>query len=112
MDSLSEKKCRPCTGTTPKLNGEQINRYLPQLKGWQKNGDKIVKNLKFKNFVQLMEFVNRMAKLAEEEGHHPDFQVSYNKLKIEIWTHAVSGLTGNDFILAAKIDGIPQKSSH
>lgn len=103
---LTKKKCVPCEGGIPKLSDDQIQLYLKQVSGWETEGEKIHKNLKFKNFVQAMAFVNRMAEIAEAEGHHPDFTVHYNVVDVTIWTHAIGGLSENDFILAAKIDEI------
>jgi 4a-hydroxytetrahydrobiopterin dehydratase len=103
---LKNKKCVPCEGGIPKLNQEQISKYLEQIFGWETRGEKIHKNFKFKNFVQAMAFINKMAEVAEAEGHHPDFTVHYNIVEVVIWTHAIGGLSENDFILAAKIDGI------
>lgn len=104
---LKQKKCMPCEGGIPKLEKIEYLPLLEELKEWQLKGEKLHKKLKFKDFVQAMEFVNAMADLAEEEGHHPDFTVHYNEVEISIWTHAVNGLTENDFILAAKIDSLP-----
>ncbi|MBL7686245.1 MAG: 4a-hydroxytetrahydrobiopterin dehydratase [Deltaproteobacteria bacterium] len=103
---LAEKKCVPCEGGTSKLEGPQIQSYLKQISQWKDVGDKIQKVFKFKNFIQAVGFVHQLAIVAEEEGHHPDFCVHYNQITITIWTHAISGLSENDFILAAKIDAI------
>jgi 4a-hydroxytetrahydrobiopterin dehydratase len=103
---LTKKHCVPCEGGVPKLNSEQVNQYLDQVSGWEPAGDKIRKNFKFKDFVQAMAFVNKMAEIAEAEGHHPDFTVHYNQVEVVVWTHAIGGLSENDFILAAKIDQI------
>lgn len=101
---LKEKKCMPCEGGVPKLSHEQADELLKEIPTWQRRDDKLFKNFRFKNFVKAMEFVNRMAQVAEEEGHHPDFTVHYNQVEVHIWTHAINGLSENDFILAAKID--------
>lgn len=79
---------------------------LSELSGWQleEGNQRLRRELTFEDFVALMVFVTRMAELAEAEGHHPDFCVHYNRLEITLWTHAVGGLSENDFILAAKID--------
>src|SRR5262245_22554322 len=103
---LKKKKCVPCEGGIPRLNPEEVNGYLQQISGWETQDNKIHKTFKFKNFVEAMAFVNRMAEIAEAEGHHPDFTVHYNKVDVTIWTHAIDGLSENDFILAAKIDEI------
>ncbi len=104
-NSLSGKKCVPCEGGVPKLTQDQANIFLKQLQGWSLQGDKIQKEYQFKDFIQAMVFVNKMAGVAEAEGHHPDFTVHYNVVTVSLWTHAVGGLSENDFIMAAKIDG-------
>lgn len=101
---LTRKKCVPCEGGARPFSAAEAGKYISRLKGWQLKGKMIKKQLKFKDFMELIKFVNRLAKLAEKEGHHPDFTVRYSKLDIELWTHAIGGLSENDFILAAKID--------
>ena len=102
---LTKKHCVPCEGGIPPMNKKEAEKYLKEVKGWQLSGNKIEKELKFKNFKKAMEFVNTVADLAEEEGHHPDILVySWNKVKLMTYTHAIGGLSENDFILAAKID--------
>ena len=105
---LTQKKCVPCEGTVPRLDTEQIARLMPQLRDWQVSPDqrKLSKRLTFGDFREAMAFVNQMADLAEAEGHHPDFTVHYNIVDVTLWTHAIGGLSENDFILAAKIDKI------
>ena len=103
---LKEKKCIPCEGGIPPLTSDQINKFLPQLNtNWQVIGlNKLAREFSFVNFRHTMNFVNQVAELAEDEGHHPDMHISYAKLRIELWTHAIDGLSENDFILASKID--------
>ena len=103
---LAKKKCVPCEGGTVPLTSEQVEALLKKVSGWQLSKNRIQRELKFKDFKSAMRFVNQMAEIAEAEGHHPDFTVHYNQVFIEIWTHAISGLSENDFILAAKIDSI------
>jgi 4a-hydroxytetrahydrobiopterin dehydratase len=107
---LSRKRCIPCEGNVPPLSREEVEKYLSQVEGWTlvKDGTVIQKILTFKDFDATMEFVNKVAAVAEEEGHHPDLDVSYGKLGIELTTHAIGGLSENDFILASKIDRISQ----
>lgn len=100
---LRKMKCKPCTGSTPPLTEEEIKELLQQVKNWKLEGKKLVKKFKFKDFVQAMKFVNE---IAEEEEHHPDIEIHYNRVTLTIWTHAINNLSENDFILAAKIDGI------
>jgi len=101
---LAKKKCVPCEGGVDKLGPGAVEHYLTMVEGWKLDGDKIVKHYEFEDFVRAMQFINRMADAAEEQGHHPDFSVHYNKVDVTIWTHAIGGLSENDFILAAVID--------
>jgi 4a-hydroxytetrahydrobiopterin dehydratase len=103
---LTQKKCVPCEGGVPPLGPEEVARLLPQLKDWQvlENNRKLSKRFLFDDFKQAMAFVNKIADLAESEGHHPDFTVHYSVVDVTLWTHAIGGLSDNDFILAAKID--------
>ncbi|RJP33808.1 MAG: 4a-hydroxytetrahydrobiopterin dehydratase [Candidatus Omnitrophota bacterium] len=107
--SMKEKKCVPCEGGVRKLNQRVIDELLKDkdLAGWKENDEKLLKTFSFGTFVEAMQFVNRMADLAESEGHHPDFCVHYNQVDVAIWTHAIGGLSENDFILASKINLIP-----
>jgi len=107
--NLTDKKCVPCEGGVPKFSSEEISEYLRQLPAeWSVSGDiKIQKRFIFENFVQAIEFVDEVAKLAESEGHHPDIVIYYNKVDILLWTHAIGGLSENDFIVAAKIEQLP-----
>ena len=103
--SLSEKKCIPCSGGTPALSAEERENLMGQLSGWQiEEEKKLAKSFSFKDFNEPMKLANKIWEIAESEGHHPDLFVAWGKLKVEIWTHAVGGLTESDFILAAKID--------
>ena len=89
------------------MSAEEIQKYLPEIEGWEitENNKKIFKGLKFKDFKMAMEFVNKVADLAEQEGHHPDILIhGWNKVRLELSTHAIGGLSENDFIMAAKID--------
>lgn len=104
--SLSAQKCTLCEiGGTP-LKKEEIDFYLKDVPEWSVATDlkKISRMKKFKDFKEAIAFVNKLAILAEEQGHHPDINIHYNEVLIELWTHAVGGLSVNDFILAAKID--------
>jgi 4a-hydroxytetrahydrobiopterin dehydratase len=103
---LASRKCAPCKGTEDKLDAAQIRLLIGDLRGWQAKEDKLTKTLTFKDFVTAMEFLNRVAEIAETEGHHPDFAVHYNKVDFTIFTHDVGGLSINDFIIAAKIDAL------
>ena len=108
MDStpLTKQKCVPCEGGTKPLDKKGIETYQLMLKTpWEVEDEKkIEKKFKFKDFVEAMAFVNKVAEIAESEGHHPDIKISYNKVNISLTTHAIGGLSVNDFILASKID--------
>lgn len=104
---LTKKKCVPCEGGVPPLTEKEAKSFLSELKGWALKGKEIVKDFTFENFVEAMAFTNKVGDLAEREGHHPDIFIhQYRNVRISLWTHAVSGLTENDFIVAAKIDEI------
>jgi len=103
--SLSEKKCIPCSGGTPVLSADERETLMNQVSGWEvENEKKLVKSFSFKDFNEPMKLANKIWEIAEDEGHHPDLFIAWGKLNVEIWTHAVGGLTESDFILAAKID--------
>jgi len=107
MNDLLSKKCVPCEGGTPPLTAEDVRGLLAQVPGWESiGGQKIEKSFKFRDFKAAMEFVNKVAGLAEQEGHHPDIHIHYNRVRLELWTHAIGGLSENDFIAAAKINAI------
>lgn len=110
---LTEKHCVPCEGGTPPFTPEQVAEYQRQLpEAWEvKDNRKISKKFLFDDFKQAMAFVNRVADLAEEQGHHPDIYIYYSKVKLELWTHAIGGLSENDFIMAAKIEEIKDAGS-
>jgi 4a-hydroxytetrahydrobiopterin dehydratase len=104
---LSKKTCVPCRGGVPPLPAEKAAEYLRQIDGWSLvRNHHISKEFKFPDFVQALEAVNRIGALAEREGHHPDIYLAWGKLRLEIWTHKIDGLTESDFILAAKMDEI------
>lgn len=104
MSGLTEKRCLPCEGLTAPLERPEAEKLLAQVAGWSLTEKRISKEFKFKNFVQAMKFVDKVADIAEAEGHHPDIHIHYNLVRFELWTHAIGGLSENDFILAAKID--------
>ena len=102
---LSQKKCRPCEGLEKPLNSSEIQDLIKQLEGWEVIDDKkIKKDFRFKGFKEVMVFVNKVAGVAEIEQHHPNIYIFYSHVKIELSTHAIGGLSENDFIMAAKID--------
>lgn len=103
---LVKKHCVPCDGNIPRLAEFELAPYVAKIDpGWQViNATKIRREFKFKDFNAAMEFANEVAKIADVEGHHPELTIGYGKAVVEIWTHAIVGLSENDFILAAKID--------
>ncbi|MBI5194339.1 MAG: 4a-hydroxytetrahydrobiopterin dehydratase [Nitrospirae bacterium] len=101
---LNEKRCIPCEGGTPPLGEAEADALLKEIPSWSLREGHIRRTFRFKNFPDAIEFVNSVARLAEGEGHHPNITIRYNKVELELWTHAVKGLSENDFILAAKID--------
>lgn len=105
--SLSEKKCIPCEGNTPPLVPSEAQRFSKKVDEWTLDETFIEKTIVFKDFAQAMAFINRVAAIAEAEQHHPDINLhDYNKVTFKLSTHAIGGLSENDFILAAKIDEI------
>lgn len=112
-EDLTQKKCVPCEGGDPPLTQAQVQAYLPQISDeWQvEDNKKIQREFTFADFKRAMGFVNRIAEIAEDEGHHPDLYIFYNKVRVELWTHAVKGLSENDFIIAAKIDQLLNRAS-
>jgi 4a-hydroxytetrahydrobiopterin dehydratase len=105
---LSKQHCVACKPGSPHLNRDEIEHQLRRLDGWtveEADGHlRLAKAFKFKGFIPGVELVNRIAPIAEAEQHHPDMLVSYGSVTVWLWTHAVGGITQNDFILAAKID--------
>lgn|SRR3989338_2328017 len=107
--SLDQKHCVPCEGGVAPLAGEELNNYLKAVPNWQLDGDKkkIRREFTFKNFKDALAFINKVGAIAEDEQHHPDiFLHDYKLVTINLWTHAIGGLSENDFILAAKIDNL------
>ena len=111
MSDLFNKKCAPCEGGVVPFNVSEIHKYQKKVDGWDvvKNEANIYlleKKFTFKNFLESLNFVNEVGKVSEQEGHHPDISFGWGYAKINITTHAIEGLSENDFILAAKIDKI------
>ena len=107
-DSLAKKRCLPCEGGVAKLNLDEIHKHLKNLPEWQLADDhkSIWRDFKFKNYYQTMAFVNAIARMAHLEDHHPDLSVHYNHCLVRYNTHALAGLSDNDFICAAKVDAL------
>ncbi len=109
---LATKHCVPCEGGAKPMTPTAAEAQVAQVPGWRLvSGDplKIARELRFKDFARAMAFLNRMAEVAEAEGHHPDFCVSWNRVKLELFTHAIGGLSENDFIMAAKINKLEEE---
>lgn len=103
---LSAKHCRPCTAGEPALSASEAAELLEQLDGWTLGDQRISKAYAFKDYYQTIAFVNAITWMTHREDHHPDLQVSYNRCVVEYSTHAVGGLSTNDFICAAKVDAL------
>lgn len=106
--SLSDKKCVPCEGGVQPLGEKEIQGYFEELEnGWEVlDNKKIKKEFKFQDFKTALDFVNKAGEIAENESHHPDITLSWGRVVVLIWTHAIGGLSENDFILAAKIEKV------
>ena len=108
---LREKHCVPCQEGTPALDDATTRLLLGDVKGWSVDSTagqppRLTKRFEFRDFLGTMAFVDKMAALAEAEGHHPDFCVHYSRVEVTLWTHVARGLTENDFILASKLDAM------
>ncbi len=107
--SLAEKSCVPCRGGVPPLGREAIVELLGQLAGWSAVDDHhLTKTFTFPDFKSALAFVDRVGALAEQQGHHPDVCLSWGKVRLDVWTHKINGLTESDFVLAAKCDRLPR----
>ena len=106
MTDLANRRCGPCNAETPPIEGKELERYREHLHPrWRVVEDHhLSARFEFKDFVQALDFTNRVGAVAEAEGHHPELCLSWGWVKVKLWTHAIDGLSENDFILAAKID--------
>jgi 4a-hydroxytetrahydrobiopterin dehydratase len=106
MKNLTSEKCIPCEGGMEPMKPEEYEVYLPQVEGWEIEPRKsLFRKFKFKNFKESLEFINKVGEIAEAEGHHPDLSLhNWNKVDVTLSTHAINGLSINDFIIAAKIN--------
>ncbi len=110
-EDLLNKKCLPCEGGIASLDISEIHKYQKQVDGWKVNSNEkkifyLEKDFKFKDFLNSQRFVNKICEISEKEGHHPDIKFGWGYANIKITTHAIEGLSENDFILASKIDQI------
>ena len=111
MSDLADKKCIPCEGNIPSFDITEIHKYLKKVDGWDVKSDEdknyyLIKNFKFKNFKESLNFTNKVGEIAEQENHHPDISFGWGYCNIKIFTHAIKGLHESDFVLAAKVDKI------
>lgn len=105
---LAQQHCEPCNAQTPKVQPAEARRMAQEVPLWRLDGERLVREWTFRDFRQALAFANEVGRLAEEEGHHPDLHLTdYKRLRAELWTHAIGGLSRNDFVLAAKIDRLP-----
>jgi 4a-hydroxytetrahydrobiopterin dehydratase len=106
VNELARKKCKPCEGGVAPLTPEQVRPMLKGLDGWSVEGKTIAKTYRFKNYHETMAFVNAAAWVSHREDHHPDIALGYNQCRVAYSTHAIDGLSENDFICAAKLDAL------
>jgi 4a-hydroxytetrahydrobiopterin dehydratase len=106
MEGLAGKSCVPCRGGIPPLTESAAKEMAVRTPGWSlaEGGTRLTRRFEFRDFVEAMKFVNRVADVAEHEGHHPDIAIHWNKVDLTLWTHKIGGLHENDFILAAKVN--------
>ena len=106
MNDLTSRKCKPCEGGVSPLTAAEAGNLLKDLRGWTLEGGSLTKQYAFKNYYQTLAFVNATAWISHREDHHPDITVGYNSCRVAYKTHAINGLSENDFICAAKIDAL------
>jgi 4a-hydroxytetrahydrobiopterin dehydratase len=103
--SLADRVCLPCRGGVPPLRGDAISRLLAELEDWEVvDGPHLTKEYLLPDFAAALELVNRVGAVAEESGHHPDVHLAWGKVRIDLWTHKIDGLTESDFVVAARCD--------
>lgn len=110
MEKLKDKKCEPCEGKTAAMTKDQAQSFLKQVPGWllEADGKSIVREYSMKNFMTAVQLINKVAEVAEAQGHHPDIHLTgYRRLQIDLSTHKIGGLSESDFIMAAKINELP-----
>ncbi len=113
MERLASRSCVPCRGGVDPLPEPEARRLLGAVPGWalEEDAKRLRRSFEFRDFVEAMKFVNRVADLAEQQGHHPDIAIHWNRVDLVLWTHKIGGLHENDFILAAKIDRLLEEST-
>ena len=103
---LVARKCKPCQAGTPPLSASEVARLLTWIRGWEYRDGVITKTFSFPNYWHTIAFVNASAWISHREDHHPEITLGYNKCRVDYWTHAVNGISENDFICAAKLDAL------
>ena len=113
MERLASRSCVPCRGGVDPLSEPEARRMLAGTPGWglAEKATRLERHFEFRDFVEAMKFVNRVADIAEQEGHHPDIAIHWNKVELVLWTHKIGGLHENDFILAAKVDRLLEEGA-
>ena len=113
MEKLAAKSCVPCRGGVPPLTEAAAREMKAKTPGWalEEAGTRLQRRFEFRDFVAAMQFVNRVADVAEKEGHHPDIAIHWNKVDLTLWTHKIGGLHENDFILAAKVNRLLEEGA-
>lgn len=107
MDALAEKSCLPCRGGVPPLSTEEMRPLQTQIPAWTVvNNRHLSREFHFNNFATALRFVNQIGDIAETQGHHPDVQLAWGRVVLDVWTHKINGLTESDFIYAAKVDRV------
>ena len=101
---LASQHCVPCEAGTAPMTDRQADALMPEVPKWRREEQRLARTIEHKDFRAAMRFVNKVADLAEDQGHHPVLHIDYGKVRIELWTHNIDGLSENDFVLAAKID--------
>ena len=104
MDRLSAMECVPCEGGVDKLTAVQIDALMIEIPKWSLDGEVLTRQFTFKDFEQALAFTNQVGALSEAEFHHPEITLTWGRVDLRVWTHAIDGLSENDFILAAKLD--------
>jgi 4a-hydroxytetrahydrobiopterin dehydratase len=109
MSDLAQKQCVACKGGVPPLAGDELARLAREIQaGWRVVKEHhLEREFKFPNFLQALQFTNRVGQLAEAQNHHPDIYLAWGKVKLTLWTHKIDGLTESDFVFAAKVDQLP-----
>lgn len=111
MSALAKKNCVPCRGGVPPLSGGLITELQGQLDSWAVEREHhLTRTYAFPDFAEALGFVNRVGEIAEQQNHHPDMYLAWGKVRVDVWTHKIDGLTESDFIFAAKIDEIRREA--